>query len=243
MANYIPQGWVCSPRGKVKFNQHLRSIDIIIQRQVGKFHLQAMPREDLIQEGRIAAAYAMDTYVEDRGNMMGYIQTIVFNALAMVACECLAQRRTPHINVVERVAQYRGGRIVGIEEKWTKRPSMQMGLDGVVEDSMAHCVCDAEREMIDREGDDLFKPGSRVPDMKLRRAMSALALSADAKSLATLMLSRPPELAVMARNMTGSWGRVTHVAMGKYLGWENGRAYPAMTELLRFVKTRQRTEQ
>lgn len=238
MANFIPQGWSITPEGARQFTNHYARIEVIVQRQVGKFHLQAMPREDLEQEGRMAAAYAMDTYVQGRGNMMGYVQTIVYNALAMVACECLAQRRTPHVEVMEQVAQYHGGRIVGIEHRWSRRPSLQMGLDVVVEDSMTCGLEGAEGAMIEREQDVVFGDGTRVSEMKLRRAMSKAPLSPDAKAMAMLMINRPPELSVLARNLTGSWGRVTHVAMGKYLGWENKRAHAAMIELTLFVKKR-----
>jgi hypothetical protein len=155
-----------------------------------------------------------------------------------VAAECLAQCRTPHIEVMENVAQYDGGRIVGFEQRWSKRPTLQTALDLVVEESIA---CDAElveEIMIQREKSVLLEDGLRVSDMKLRRAMANVPLPTDAKVMSALLLSRPPELSVLARNMTGKWGKVTHVAMAKYLGWENKRASAAMAELNEFVKSR-----
>ena len=135
MANYIPQGWQSSPQGKLLYSQKVAEIEVVVQRHVRKFRLQSMPPDDLAQEARLAAAYAVDTYNSGRGSLMGYVHHLVYNALAMVAAECLAQRRTPHIEVIEKVAQYDCGKITHINERWVKRPCMHVEMDNRVEES------------------------------------------------------------------------------------------------------------
>jgi len=235
MANYIPQGWQSSPQGKLLYSQKVAEIEVVVQRHVRKFRLQSMPPDDLAQEARLAAAYAVDTYNSGRGSLIGYVHHLVYNALAMVAAECLAQRRTPHIEVIEKVAQYDCGKITHINERWVKRPCMHVEMDNRVEESTSWENENPEIAML--EAEDGTHRGSQLSEIAMRRAMNKATLSPDGKVVAQLMLSKPPQLAVLARNLTGQWGRITHTAIARHQEWTNKRANAALLELKQFTKT------
>src|SRR3990172_12198230 len=101
MTNYLPKGWRCSDEGRQRYAELRPRVETLVSRRVRKWNLEWMGRADLLQEGRIAAMYAIDTFIPGKGKLDNYIGVIVENALAMVAGKALAQCRQPH-EIVDR---------------------------------------------------------------------------------------------------------------------------------------------
>lgn len=175
-----------------------QKVDAIVRRRVAKYKLSGHDRDDLVQEGRLAAAYAVDTFQAGRGNLDGYISTVVTNALAMVATEALAQARQPYKQVQDP------------DGSWRKIPVNHVELehDMLVGDSVDEPiqVRDAARHV----GNMALTMGERIDQLKL---------SGDAKKLLQLRLQTPPELWILARNMNRGRMKLEAQSVCLYLGW------------------------
>lgn len=96
MAQYTPKSWKASPAAVKAFTaDHVAIRKLVSQRARKFFALSSISPEDLVQEGMIAALYAVDSYQQTRGKRDAYITTLVDNALAMIACESRASCRQP----------------------------------------------------------------------------------------------------------------------------------------------------
>src|SRR5258706_16429078 len=115
MAKYTPTGWTMSGEGQRRFEAMWQRVNAIVRKRVRKYTLASQDPDDLMQEGRLAAAYAVDTYNPERGNLDGYISRVVSNALAMVATEALAQDRQPYKSVQDADGTWRKSPINHVE--------------------------------------------------------------------------------------------------------------------------------
>lgn len=229
MAKFIPDGWVMSEKSSKVFTDLLPHLDDIIQSKIRKYNLPSTENSDLIQEARLAAAYAVDTYQSGRGSIGGYIQRVVDNALGMVASEMLAQKRQAHTHVLESVPVYEGdGTKVSIRHEmvWRRIPAKPSDVDlDMVDCGQVHCT--PETELLHRV--DVMERWGRERD-RMRR-IARLGMSRDARVVLQLKLRPPAELWVTARNMMGGRHRIDCPAIAHYLGWTKTRARAAMREI------------
>lgn len=205
MAKYTPTGWVMSAEGERRFNELYPRVEGIVRKRARKYTLPGMDREDLMQEGRLAAAYAVDTYSSERGNLDGYISKVVSNAMAMVATEKLAQARQPYKQVQEP------------DGSWRKVPMNHVELEhdmvvGGAVDEQAE-----ERDLTRQVGNMALSLGQRIDQLKL---------SGDAKKLLGIRLQTPPELWILARNMNRGRMKLETQSVCLYLGWVTHRDEP-----------------
>ena len=217
MAKYTPTGWVMSVDGERRFREMYQRVEAIVRRRVSKYKLSGHDRDDLMQEGRLAAAYAVDTFQAGRGNLDGYISTVVTNALAMVATEALAQSRQPYKQVQDP------------DGSWRRVPVNHVELDDamVVGDAVDEPV--KARDHARSMGNMALSIGDRIDQLKL---------SGDTKKLLQLRLQTPPELWVLARNMNRGRMKLETQSVCLYLGWvthtdepDRGRYQRAAREL------------
>jgi len=198
MAKYTPTGWVMSVAGGRKFAELYDRVDAIVRKRARKYTLPGMDRDDMMQEGRLAAAYAVDTYSSERGNLDGYISKVVSNAMAMVATEKLAQARQPYKQVQEP------------DGSWRKVPVNHVELehDMVVGAEVDEHIVqrDAQRHV-----------GSMA--LSLAERIEALRLSSDAKKLLQIKLQTPAELWILARNINRGRMKLETQSVCLYLGW------------------------
>jgi hypothetical protein len=175
-------------------------INAIVKKRVRKYTLASLDPDDLMQEGRLAAAYAVDTYTAGRGNLDGYISTVVNNALAMVAAEALAQSRQPYKLVQELDGTQRKVPINHVEIEHETAADEQ--LDQLTER---------------REHSRLMAARAALTESKLAQ----LGLSVDAHALLGLRLHTPPELWILARNLNRGRMKLEVVSVCLHLGWLN----------------------
>lgn len=199
MAKFIPDGWRMSLDGERRFNGMRATCLLIVKRRIRKYNLPGHDPDDLIQEGMLAAAYAVDTFNEKRGKLEGYISRVVFNALAMVACSVLAKSRQPHKQVQDPDGTWRNVPIGHVE----------LEHDTVVDDSVDPVI--ARREVATELA---------VMSVTLDERIAALELSDDAKQLLAIRINTPPELWIMSRNMNrGRMDRLSAQAICLYFAW------------------------
>lgn len=198
MAKFTPASWRCSAEGRDRFRQMTPRVVAIVRSRVRKYNLSAHTADDLAQEGMLAAAYAVDTWIPERGNIDGYISRVVTNALAMVAAEALTQSRQPYKQVMD------------LDGTWRRVPVSHAELEhetatddnlGEVQRSLM-----ASREL-----------GIRSNQLAARLAL--LKLSDDARRLLELRLRTPAELWIMARNLNQGRMKVDANSVCRYLGW------------------------
>lgn len=198
MAKFTKPGWSMSREGEQRFREMYARINVIVRNNIRKYNLPGRDREDLMQEGRLAAACAVDTYDPAKGRLEGYINTCVSRALAMVASEALAHRRQPH-----RLVQDETG-------KWVKTPVSDVEL---------------ESDMAVDEGTNTFAD-VRAHSMQMVEMsevvagkLAQLELSDDARQILQLRIRTPPELWVLARNVNNGRWKLELQCVCLYLGW------------------------
>lgn len=199
-----------SPRGEAKFIVAYPRIIAIVKKRIKKYNLTAIGADDLQQEALLAAAYAVDNYSPERGNLDGYISTVVANALAMVASEALAQCRQPYKSVQDA------------DGSWRKVPVHHVEL----EDDVA--LDDTIGELLDA------REAARQSVLRADRAQSAidsLELGNDAKMLLELKLHTPAELIIMSRNINNGRSKLNAAAITRWLGWTDVQHAKAAREL------------
>lgn len=201
MAKYTPTGWAMSADGERKFTEMYQKINTIVRARVRKYNLPSVGVDDMMQEGRLAAAYAVDTYNPERGNLDGYISRVVSNALAMVATEALAQARQPYKTVQEP------------DGSWRKTPVSHVELehDMAVDDG-----ADVSVEARD------FARHRVAQSLSMEQRIDQLKLGSDARTLLQLRLHTPPELWILARNMNRGRLKLEANSICIYIGWTLG---------------------
>jgi RNA polymerase sigma factor (sigma-70 family) len=203
MAKFTPTGWKMSEDGKRRFESMYQACLEIVRSRARKYNLPSNSADDIVQEGMLAAAYAVDTYKPERGKLEGYISRVVFNALAMVATEVLALSRQPHKHVQDP------------DGTWRRVPMGFVELDG---DQGSLPIPD---ESIDphiarRESSTELSMMSKTFDERL----ASLNLSDDARCLLAVRLKTPPELWIMSRNLSrGRMNKLDAQAICLYLSW------------------------
>lgn len=198
MAKFTPAGWRCSTQGAHKFQDMFERINAIVKKRVRKYSLPSLDAMDLMQEGLLAAAYAVDTYQPTRGNLDGYISTVVTNALAMVAAEALTQSRQPYKQVQEA------------DGSWRRVP---VGFVELAHETAADDQLDQAIERIARQRE----LAQRAHEMDER--LNQLKLSEDAAALLGVRLRTPAELWILARNMNNGRMKLEANSVCTYLGW------------------------
>jgi len=201
-----------SIEGEKRFRGMLERVNAIVRKRVRKYNLASLDPDDLMQEGRLAAAYAVDTFTDGRGNLDGYISTVVSNALAMVAAEALAQARQPYKSVQD------------FDGSWRKVPVCHIEIedDTAIDETIAPAIAREESRHLAQQ------------TMSLEQKLANLKLSIDAKHLLQLRLHTPPELWVLARNMNRGRMKLEAQSVCRYMGWmlETGD-----TDRLRYQRT------
>lgn len=211
MAKFIPTGWKMPQEGQQLFMKVIGRVEGIVRKRVKKYSLSGgTDPDDLMQEGRLAAAYAVSTFKQERGNLEGYIASVVENALAMVAAEQLAQRRQPY------VYQRQG-------ETWERVPAVpsQVDPERVVSPETTELTMIGKHEAL----------AGAVHRHRARKAINALPMCDDARTLLQLRLRPPAELMITARNLSGGRHRIDCAALSHYLSWPKPRVRRAMREV------------
>lgn len=198
MAKYTPTGWKMSRAGQARFAAMVDRIEPIVKKRVKKYTLPHIDVDDLLQEARLAAAYAVDTFTESRGNIDGYISTVVTNALAMVVAEALAQCRQPYKQVIEPDGTWRKVPIHHVELEHETAPDESLDL----------VVAERERNL---------ETSQRATAAKA--VIAQLGLGSDAKTLLDIRLHTPPELWILARNLNHGRLRLDCNSICRYVGW------------------------
>jgi len=212
-----------SAEGELRFKEMYARINVIVRNACRKYNLPGRDREDLMQEGRLAAACAVDTFDPAKGRLEGYINTCVSRALAMVASEALAHRRQPH-----RLVQDENG-------KWSKTPVSDVELEAdMAVDESGDTLADVKAHSIA-----MVEMGESVAGK-----LEQLHLSDDARQILQLRIRTPPELWVLARNMNKGRWKLEMQCVCLYLGWVSAagldklrytRAARELREQFRFV--------
>lgn len=186
-----------STAGEHRFNQMYDRVEALVRKRVRKYNLETLDPDDLMQEGRLAAAYAVDTFQTERGNLDGYISTVVNNALAMVAAERLAQSRQPYKLTQE------------LDGTWKRSPSTHVELepDDVMDDTKPSThTRESARDLGDQSSE-------------LAGILDGLKLGCDARRMLQVRLNTPPELWILARNINRGRMRIEANSVCCYLGW------------------------
>lgn len=227
MAKYIPDGWRCSADGARRYKAMEAEIDLIVSRNVRKYDLGAIGRDDLMQEGRLAATYAVDTYTEGRGKLQAYINRVVFNALAMVATEALALARQPYKAVQEADGSWRRVPIRHVE---FEHDTMAGQWDGLRDPDERPDGSSAQRES------DVFcrqllacSQSQRAVERgaTLDQKIAQLNLGDDAQAILRIRMVTPPELWILSRNLNrGRMSKLEPQAICLYLGWVTAQGVP-----------------
>lgn len=212
MAKYIPDGWRMSADGARRYKAEIGRIEGIVRKRVAKYSLQAQATEDLLQEGRFAAAYAVDTYSESRGSLNGYIGVVVANALAMVAAESLAQQRQTYTDVQQP------------DGTWKKIPVRTSEL---FEDAHTDIAPTPIQRLARR--DDQQERQMEVVDLDAE--LAARGFGDDARELIKLRLNPPPELWIEARNRNAGRYTLNAATLAEHLGWAKSRLTRASQEV------------
>ena len=220
MAKYTPTGWTMSKEGAVKYRAHYARIDSIVQKRVRKYNLPGTDRDDLLQEGRLAAAYAVDTFAEQRGSLDRYISRVVDNALAMVAAEALAQKRQPY------------AWSLNVHGEWERSPLPHSPLEDAERIKCARPESSPQAPALDKERL-LDRAAVRQEAMA---ALSALPISADAREVLRLKMLPPLELQMTARNLNAQM-RIDAPSLACYLSWTLARARRAVREMRQALST------
>lgn len=213
--NYLPNGWSgMSPEGLARYRANEKKIEQIARQGARRYlRLPSMDRTDVLQEARIAAAYACETYRPEAGSIDRYMRSVVRRALAYFAEHALALKRRPHVSdgeqsivceslsLDESAVDHKGSRKVALQEKLPAPAPLP-----------PPSACEAARE--DRWVRDLRG-----------------ALSADAAALLGVTLRPSAELLVFGRNTTGRGGRLEQKALAEFFGWDRRRVASAAREL------------
>lgn len=232
MAKYTPNGWKMSADGERRFREVRDRVEAIVSNRARKYQLPGMTRDDIMQEGRFAAAYAVDTYKPERGPLDGYISSVVSRALAMVAAELLAQCRQPFKQVLEA------------DGTWRKVPINNLSLD---DEFMGRSsgLCHAEHrtqesaEPLDESAETDWRDAAReagYKSMSLAQRVDQLRLGSDAKQLLQIRLHTPPELWILARNLNRGRMKLEAQSICLYLGWVLGHNQPDRIRYQRATK-------
>lgn len=222
--SYVPKGWKMRAESRREFLKHRAEIDKIVKQCARKyFRLPSIDPEDLEQDGRMAAAYAIDTFDVRRGkNLYGYVNRVVYQALAMVAGISLAKKRHPHVHVRRT------------DGKWEEVPAAFSGPsrpDGR----------EGEMPIVSAEA---FQRQERVEEVRrrarYRRQLDEIwvkqKLSKDAAVLLEIRRRPPAGLCVAARNMNNGRHDINMKSIAFWTGWTLKRVQKAHAELVAALK-------
>jgi RNA polymerase sigma factor (sigma-70 family) len=207
VAKYTPDNWRCSANANRILTERYTQIAEQVRTISSNFRMNYPDQCDFQQEGMLAALYAIDSYTPSRGKLEAYIQTVVYNAMAMVACEAAALRRAP------KCIDADGRRVSALTP---------------LDPDTVPCNDNEEPHAFRRETD-LAKLQKRVAG---RRRIEALkqTLSHEARLVLEMKLNPPMELHVMARNLHGR-NKLTNNALSKYTGITISRVEKSLREI------------
>lgn len=244
MARFTPEGWKCSPQAAALYLQRRAEVDGIVASAARTyFNLPAIDKGDLQQEGLTAALYALDSFSPERGSLMGYLNRVVRNALAMVACEATAQCRQPYTWVKEEDArEYQkcapgeetpgapaGWREVVVPGGW-RRVVLS---EGAEPDAVRCEMAGPGRGMEARE--DALAELQSTARARARLADFRAQLSPAAQRVLDVRLDPPMELLVLARNLIGrnvsEEAKMPTAALATFLGMTSGTVQKALKEI------------
>lgn len=220
MAQYTPEGWKASAEAQRTFAEEYPTIKKFVASRVRRyFGLAAIGPNDLLQEGLIAALYAIDSYQPKRGKRAAYIGVVVDNALAMIAAESRAQCRQPYTFVMDE--DDKG------ETIWRRVPVSEPVDPEMVEGEVTLTLSDQHDKKMERI--------DRMYAKRARLAAFRRTLCPVTARVFDVRMSPPIELLVIARNIVGrtvsAKARMPNQALALYLNLDVGVVAKAAREL------------
>jgi RNA polymerase sigma factor (sigma-70 family) len=260
MAQYTPKGWKASPESVKAFTaDHVAIRKLVAQRARKYFALSGIDPADLIQEGMIAALYALDSYKQERGKRDAYLQRVLDNAFAMVACEARAQCRQPYVwvQVDEEIAKQvkrtsrklrsaekivAAGVASGNQTMPTEKHSTQgwrrvpwLGGAGEVSAVDPDEIEGSITLSISEQREEVLEQQERVFKSRQKLLRFRSKLRPEVAAMLDLKLNPPMDLLVLARNHLGRTvslkSRMPNSAIASYLGMDVDTVAKAVREL------------
>ncbi len=187
-----PVGWSCSEKLRRRAEKKLPKLLDILYRKVQKFErIPGIETEDLLQEAKLAAVYAIATWEPTKGKKLrGYVDLVVRHALLAVVNYDKALKRCPRELVRGR------------SRKEKRR------LATFVSDDEARELTGGALLKLSRE---------RQEESNLVAGILEQLDPEDRRILVTKM-NPPPELVVAARNKRPNHPRITDRLVAEYLG-------------------------
>lgn len=221
MAQYTPKGWRASASARLKFAEmHAEVLKLVQQRARKFFAMSAISNADLIQEGLIAALYAIDSYKPERGKLAGYINTVVTNAMKMILTESRSQCRQPYTWV-------KADDSPDAETQWRRVPAFEAVEPDTIEATETFIVSEKREELLARQ--------ARHSAELARLSSIRKSLSPIAAKVFDLRCQPPVELLIIARNLVGRTVtdrvRMPNQAIALYLNVDTGEVARAVKEV------------
>lgn len=248
MAQYTPKAWTAvSPEASGKFRERYSEILKLVQQKARKyFNMSSIATADLVQEGLIAALYAVDSYDPSRGKMDAYIGTNVNNAMMMILAESRAQCRQPYTWVkaeddstpapapAKTSATDEKPAVKKQEENWRRVPAMDF--------SDPDTVLDKERLTPLEQREAEIERLDRAEASRVRLAEVRATLGPVAALVFDVRCEPPPVVFTIARNLSGrSWTdkqKLPANAIAKYLGVTPSQVDQALRDIKAAVERR-----
>lgn len=229
MAQYTPKHWTASAVASREFRACYSDILKLVQQKARKyFALASITNADLVQEGMIAALYAIDSFDQTRGfKREAYIARLVDNALMMVVAESRSQCRQPYAWVKDDPND-KG------EVEWRRVPAMEFAEPDDVNADDEPTMPEAREAELER--------ADRAEAERARLAAVRKELSPAAKLVFDCRTEPPPVLFVIARNLAGrnvgENARMPNEAIAQYLNMEASQVAKALREVKNVVERR-----
>lgn len=186
-----PVGWSCSEKLRRRAERKLPKLLDILYKKVQKFErIPGVEPEDLLQEAKLAAVYAIATWEPTKGKKLrGYVDLVVRHALLAVVNYDKALKRAPRDSARGR------------SRKENRRLSTFVDLEEAA-------GLPASPVKTARERQEESKLVARILDQ----------LDPDDRLVVETKMNPPPELVVAARNKRPNHPRITDRLVAEYLG-------------------------
>lgn len=196
----------CNEPSKL-FSANYPKIQELARRAVRKYNrVPGMDNDDVAQEALMAAWQAVHDYNPDRhnANLPAFISRYVNNKMAMMLAHALAWKRVPHIKDDKKLARVAAIDVVEFEE-----------------------VIPAEQAAESHQWHELVE--RLISEDVVLSELFAAGTGHDEKVLLRLLMTKPPELTTLMRNVQAD--TVDADVISAFTGWTKRRAHLSICRL------------
>lgn len=175
------------------YKQYGAEIDRLIQMRLSRIYIPEYSRDDLIQEGRIAAFEALKSYDDTKGRLGSYLTRVIANAYYTLMENVRRQKRYPLRGLV-----YIGDKMDIDDKKIGNKELIKALTDGTPNIEESAIIAEQAQAMV----------------RAIKRTRQKL--NKMEKIVAGCYEAPPPELLIMIRNLGRR--RISKLALATYLG-------------------------